>query len=76
MMSRPDWLKIMEKAAEKTLADVLQDMDIEVCDGCSMPVTAISCLTCDEMFEEEIKETEYQTKKRREKNEHIARNNK
>lgn len=76
MKNRPDWLTIMEKAATKALAEVLQDMEIEICPDCMSTMKGITCPFCDAEYEAEIKETEYQTKKRRGKNEYITRNNK
>jgi hypothetical protein len=75
-MAKPDWIKGMEQAATKALAEVLQEMDIDICPDCTSAMKGITCPFCDAEYEAEIKETEYQTKKRRGKNEYITRNNK
>ena len=66
----------MEKAATKALAEVLQDMDIDICPDCMSAMKGITCPFCDAEYAEEIKEAEYQSKKRRQTNEYITRNNK
>lgn len=75
-MDKPDWIKGMEQAATKALAEVLQEMDIDICPDCTTTMKGITCPSCDEQFKQEMKETAYQFKKRRAKNEYITRYNK
>lgn len=76
MSNKPDWLIRMEGAATKALAEVLQEMDIEICPDCTSAMKGITCPFCDAEYKQEIKNSEYLAKKRRQTNEYITRNNK
>ena len=64
MTNKPDWIIQMEQAATVALAEVLAELDIETCE-CGDVLKGPVCLNCLDEYEKEIKETEYQVKKRK-----------